>query len=326
MFFYSKKYNYRTLVLDTSFDSLRVVNGSIDSSTDITFKIVSTKTVFQLSSIQSIYIRQASIPIDGHYGINSNSGKASNINARYANYLMAYENTIRWLILNCFSKVNIIGFDSGGFINKLEVLKHAAEIGLTIPETIVTTLKKDLIKFKRNHKSIIVKSLGLGLAFNDLKAKKSYQQFTSEILDEDLKLIPDSFNLSMIQKRIDKKFEVRTFYLDGRSYSWALLSQNNSKTKVDYRKYDWSNPMRVVAFKLPKHVENSLKTLMEKLELRSGSIDFMYSTDGQYFFLEVNPAGQFGYNSQCSNYNLELEIANSLINKNEQKKHRTFHS
>ena len=51
---------------------------------------------------------------------------------------------------------------------------------------------------------------------------------------------------------------------------------------------------------------------MKLADLDTGSIDMMYSTDGEYYFLEVNPVGQFGMVSYPCNYYIEKEIATIL--------------
>jgi len=53
---------------------------------------------------------------------------------------------------------------------------------------------------------------------------------------------------------------------------------------------------------------------MKAVNLNTGSLDFIKSTDGEYVFLEVNPAGQFGMTSASCNYYLHKEIANYLTN------------
>jgi Holliday junction resolvase-like predicted endonuclease len=59
--------------------------------------------------------------------------------------------------------------------------------------------------------------------------------------------------------------------------------------------------MRVVSFSLPKDIEAKVTILMESLQLRTGSIDFIFSRQGECVFLEVNPDGQYGYNSDAGN-------------------------
>lgn len=51
---------------------------------------------------------------------------------------------------------------------------------------------------------------------------------------------------------------------------------------------------------------------MKTIGLDTGSLDFVYSSDKKFYFLEVNPVGQFGMVSRPCNYNLELKVAQFL--------------
>lgn len=268
LLFYSKKYSYRLIVLDTTKDKLKLVSGDINANTDLTLSIVNQGIEFKLKSIRSVFIRQTRIIIDSHQEIQSNRGAPTNISSRLYNYLMAYEITLRWFLLNCLSEINIIGYDAGSTINKLEVLKMADQVGLSIPSSILTTKKTDLYDFFEGTDELIVKSLATGLSFYDLETNMQFNGLTNVLNKRDLSRIPDEFQLSLIQKRITKIFEIRVFYLDGNCYSFALLSQNNLNTSVDYRNYDWDNPMRVVSYELPKRISKKIINLMEKLQLR----------------------------------------------------------
>lgn len=50
---------------------------------------------------------------------------------------------------------------------------------------------------------------------------------------------------------------------------------------------------------------------MSRLDLNCGSFDFIKNKD-QYYFLEINPVGQFLGLSKICNYSLEKEIAEYL--------------
>lgn len=52
---------------------------------------------------------------------------------------------------------------------------------------------------------------------------------------------------------------------------------------------------------------------MNSLDLDSGSIDMIVDSSLTYYFLEVNPIGQFEMVSMPCNYNLEKLIAEELI-------------
>ena len=51
---------------------------------------------------------------------------------------------------------------------------------------------------------------------------------------------------------------------------------------------------------------------MDNLKLNSGSIDLVYTKDEDYYFLEVNPVGQFAMVSEPCNYYLEKIVAQKL--------------
>jgi D-alanine-D-alanine ligase-like ATP-grasp enzyme len=68
-----------------------------------------------------------------------------------------------------------------------------------------------------------------------------------------------------------------------------------------------------VPYQLPKELEAKIDVLMQKLQLNTGSLDFMVTEDNQFYFLEVNPVGQFGMVSVPCNYYLEQKIADYLL-------------
>ena len=69
---------------------------------------------------------------------------------------------------------------------------------------------------------------------------------------------------------------------------------------------------------LPLNIETYLLKFIKVSGFDTGSIDMIKSTDGNYYFLEINPVGIFSNISFCCNYYLEKEIINLLSgNKNE---------
>lgn len=324
--FYKSSIPFELLVLNTSKQNLIIRYISISKKPDVLCEISGSGQTFFLSDLIGVFFRHSRLNIQDHTNIKSNAGAFTDIKARFSNYLMAYEETTRWFFLNCLSNLNIIGYDNGSIINKLEVLVQADKVGLRIPESHMVSSKKDLHDiFKKNNAQLITKSIAIGLSFFDFNKNISFHQYTNKVNSKVFKRIPDSFPTSFVQNSIDKLFEIRTFVLDSNCYSWALMSQSNKQTEIDYRNYDWDNPMRVVPFQLPKSIETKINRLMSKLKLRSGSIDFMYTNKGEYIFLEINPAGQYGYNSDCANTDLDNLIAKSLINSNDKKQHRVSH-
>ncbi len=192
------------------------------------------------------------------------------------------------------------------YVNKSLQLKTAKCLGLRIPDTLFSGNKDDIDKFIENRKCIIKR---IDLLYKD----SNYVWYTQEIKNTDS--LPDGYFI--IQEYIDKEIEIRTFYLDGTFYSMAIFSQLDDQTKVDFRKYNYKKPNRTVPIKLPKGIESKLDQLFRKLNLNSGSVDLIKNNKNQYFFLEINPYGQFNMVSKPCNYNIEEQICIKLLRQDE---------
>lgn len=194
--------------------------------------------------------------------------------------------------------------------NKLIQLILAKECGLCVPYSSLTShiSEKELTENK------ITKHLSN--CFNIHDSNGLYGTYTTQV--ESISTGKDFF-CSLIQEKIDKKYEIRSFYLAGRIYSIAIFSQSNIKTKIDYRFYDYENPNREEYIKIPEEIHLKIKKLMNKLHLETGSIDFIVDKNGKYIFLEVNPCGQYDIFNMCNIYPDKL-IASHLISKSYGKK------
>ncbi|WP_312902740.1 grasp-with-spasm system ATP-grasp peptide maturase [Chryseobacterium taichungense] len=200
-------------------------------------------------------------------------------------------------------RIKSIGSPTSLNVNKLIVNKIAEECGLTIPEFMLSTNFENLSEIQ--YKKYITK----GINGNTHIATTS-QRIILPVAELESNV---SGSLSLIQKYIEKKYELRIFYLAGKCWTMAIFSQNDDKTKIDYRNYNKEKPNRTIPYFLPENISSKLVTMMTKLNLNSGSIDMIVTPDDQFVFLEVNPVGQFGMVSKPCNYNLEYEIAAYLM-------------
>lgn len=285
---------------------------------ELTYNISSTGTQYTVFKngieickdyeIKSVWYRRTDIRV-------KNLGELKTLRLReyaYRHIQTRYEN-----IRNSFHKKKCLGFFGKGNINKLEFLQLCQELNIDIPKTLITNSKKELSAFyKECNNAIITKSLGLMYEYQfidegqPLKWKLGYTHLISE---EELSTFEEIFDLSLFQEKLEKKFEIRVFYLDGICFSQAIFSQMNSKSNLDYRQgYDTN--MRSCNFIIPFKVELQVRTIMEQLGLNTGSMDIVVTQDNKYVFLEVNPSGQFGAVSEITNHNIEFEIAKYLSN------------
>jgi ATP-GRASP peptide maturase of grasp-with-spasm system len=211
-----------------------------------------------------------------------------------------------------FSQYKHLNTPDKGNVDKIHCLNQAVQAGLKVPATILTNSKKELIEFYHKHEKIISKSIFNIDFFKD--GDQTFLPYTSIIDFELINQYENKFFLSLFQKYIEKDFEIRAFYLDRKVYSMAIFSQTDKQTEVDFRRYNRTNPNRTVPFKLPRDIEEKILDLSDKMDVNCGSIDLIKGIDGEYYFLELNPVGQFGMTSIPCNYFLEREIAAFLSN------------
>jgi len=195
-----------------------------------------------------------------------------------------------------------INKQSNSAVNKLLILEEARKIGLDIPEFFMATDTNDVVLNKT-----ITKPITGNITFDSITEHSDGIMYTT-IIEEPEK---DDFFITFFQEKIEKDFEIRSFYLNGKIWSTAIISQNDEQTKIDFRIYNQNKPNRNVRYNLPKEIEEKICLLMESLDLNCGSLDFIKSGD-KYYFLEVNSVGHFLGISAICNYSLDKEIAQYL--------------
>jgi ATP-GRASP peptide maturase of grasp-with-spasm system len=215
-------------------------------------------------------------------------------------------------IHHALKKIKSLNSRSNVAPNKLIVNDIAESCGLMIPQYLISSEKQRLLSYSANGNEVITKGIdeSIYLECEDGDIKGYTEKFIARLVEE----YNEDIFPSLLQKQVDKKYELRTFYLDGEFYSMAIFSQRDEQTQIDFRKYNIETPNRCVPFRLPKEIERKLKNLMDKLDLNSGSIDLIVDKNDDYIFLEVNPVGQFAMVSEPCNYFLEKKVAEFLIN------------
>jgi len=276
----------------------------------LTIDIPATKTSFQLrsSDITGYWYRR------GYFNLKmppfKNKDKEMEpVLEKMRNYNHSENGKIVDFFHHYFNHIRSLGcYNDNLTINKMYNLLVAQKLKILIPESMAIREKKDIESFITKHPQCIVK----GFDRNSLGIKKvvGIGNSATLITKDDLQNLPQNFGYSFVQQYIDKKADIRVFYLDGKIYSTAIFSQNDEKTKIDFRNYNEEKPNRIQPFKLPNSEEKKLRRLMKKLNYKTGSIDYLQSYDHKFYFLEINPVGQYGFISQACNLNLDKSIVN----------------
>lgn len=170
--------------------------------------------------------------------------------------------------------------------NKMYQLEIAHKCGLKIPTTYIGNYCLNNID---ENKMYAVKSLDTALFFD---GKQEY--FTYTTIMPGLELMKASLADAplIVQDCIEDKIDIRVTYIAGKVFP-AAITNKGEKIEGDWRKTPKQNLMYSSCV-LPQGLIEALVKLMEDLGLSFGGIDLAFSK-GDYYFIEVNPTGEWGW-------------------------------
>jgi glutathione synthase/RimK-type ligase-like ATP-grasp enzyme len=91
----------------------------------------------------------------------------------------------------------------------------------------------------------------------------------------------------------------------------AIHSQDTEETQIDWRK--GSNiSLEHTVIDLPDDVRSRCISLVERLGLRFGAIDLIRDRSGDFWFLEINPNGQWAWIERRTGLPITAAIVDEL--------------
>ncbi len=109
----------------------------------------------------------------------------------------------------------------------------------------------------------------------------------------------------ILQRIVPKMTELRITIVGDKIFPVAVLSDN----EVDWRK----SKITLESIDLPNNIEDLCFEYVSALGLRYGCVDMIISPDGDYYFLEINPNGQWGFVEQKTGLPIGKAIAHLLL-------------
>lgn len=191
---------------------------------------------------------------------------------------------------------------------KIRQLQVAKELGLRIPNTIISNDPKEIAAFydKCDGSMVVFKTLAqviwkIGGSVFTTPVDKDFIGKHSELI----RRAPCVF-----QEYIEKKLELRITIFGRKILTAAIYSQEK-----DTARYDWrmGEDLRHEPFQLPAELEGKLLQLMEKFKITYGAIDMILTPEGDYVFLEVNPQGMFGWLEEKTGVKYYSALADLLV-------------
>lgn len=172
--------------------------------------------------------------------------------------------------------------------SKLFQLELAREVGLLVPDTLVSNAPSAVRGFARRRPLItkllvpVVQSMGPHPDFH----------YTQALSGGDLQALGGLEHAPQIfQPRVAKRRELRAVHVAGKFFVGAIEPGDT----VDWRITVPGAESRWSTAALPAPVAARARALMRRLGLAYGALDFIVTPEGRHVFLEVNPSGEWGW-------------------------------
>ena len=189
--------------------------------------------------------------------------------------------------------------------HKIEQLTTARTLGFRVPDTLVTQEDAELRRFVQEHDGrIIVKPMASGLVERGTNETDSLI-YTNPLRLGDLDDLGDLASCpTLFQEYVDKQCDVRVTVVGTRIHAVELRAADaDGAQRCDIRR----NNMEDVAYREivpPRDVAELIQRLMKHYNLRFAAIDMAVAASGEWYFLEVNPNGQWAWLDLCGAVNI----------------------
>ena len=253
-------------------------------------KITIDNKKINLSDIKSVYWRNFS---DVKYEIFEDGE-----NTEFLSYMIERER--RSALHSLFYSLDINWVNS---MNAFDLHKKKAYLtnlfkknGIRVPKTLITNDKEALVKFyEENNKKIIYKPV-LGGAYT--------QRITEENLTEEylntLKISPVQFQECV------EGVDIRVYAFKNTLYS-AMIEAST----IDFRE---DSNSKLIQVELPQKIKDDCIKMMKLADLKYSGIDIRLTPQGEYVFIEANPAPMFIHAENVTGFPLTEELVKLLTN------------
>ena len=214
-----------------------------------------------------------------------------------------------WDILNCFW-VNHPRY-STSLMTKVAQTHYAGQVGLNVPNTLVTTSFAEIQSFyKKYNKRVIAKQLGNARGAQDWIKGRMY---TQQLDDNNISIFKASkYAPVMLQEAIPKMYELRITVVGNKLFAVKIDSQAKSRTSVDWRKGPIGRIKHEVV-ELPKEIKRKLIVLHKVLNLAYSGTDMIVTPQGEYYLLELNPNGEYVWTEVLTKTPITKALCDLLI-------------
>lgn len=190
-------------------------------------------------------------------------------------------------------------------------MEFAYKVGFLVPETLITNSSVQAQLFLEQYNVIVAKPLNIAFIRDAGKLLANYASVIS--LGDPITFDGLSVSPYIFQREV-KGTDIRVTIIGGKVFPCRILKSGNLSTKLDWRQgfYEGGLTFEIVD-DFPSVLAEKCSMLIKRLGLVFGTVDFIHETEtDQYWFLEVNPNGQWAFVEMETGVPLSYHIARML--------------
>jgi glutathione synthase/RimK-type ligase-like ATP-grasp enzyme len=192
-------------------------------------------------------------------------------------------------------------------------LREAARVGLRTPETLFSNDPQAVRAFAAERAEPVITKLLAPIAY-DMQGGRGDFMYTSRLSREDLEALDGLRWVPQIfQPEIPKGQELRVVLVGERVFAGAIDTRGSARGEVDWRKLRAGEGPAWQPATLPDEIAAKARALLDRFGLGFGALDLIVTPAGEHVFLELNPAGEWGWLERDLGLPISEAIAEHLV-------------
>ena len=192
-------------------------------------------------------------------------------------------------------------------------LSCARDLGFDVPATVISNSPNYGNRLANDRGELIVKTLDPTLLKTGEREAFIYTNTmqVDELIRSNLASAP-----VIIQERLFPKVDVRVTVVRDKVFA-VTIKKDGRGIDADWRRTE-KDKLEYAAVDLPQDIEQKCRNLTKAMRLQFGAIDLAYCND-KYYFLEINPTGEWAWLVDQTPHKIDEEIVMALIEAEERR-------
>lgn len=195
--------------------------------------------------------------------------------------------------------------------SKIYQLQIANRFRLSTPQTLITSSPEQAELFIRELQTVVVKPLNIGFVRENETLRAAYAQkleYTQGMNLDGLRVAP------VIFQEYKKGTDIRVTVVGDKVFPCIVEKVESMENQLDWRKGFYNGDIKFLQDPdFPPELGQKCVEMVKAMGLSFGAFDFIRDSSGNYWFLEINPNGQWGFVEETTEMPISQAVAQFLL-------------